>query len=168
MQPPDNAGPRALFPFPVQRHSREARDDAAQQASAQSTRGCRWRRSSSPGRHVVIRNTFFAPTTITAYFTTATAIYPGDDVRVSGVKVGTIAAIRPEGTQTKLTMHVDHDVPIPADAKAVIVAQNLVAARYVQLTPAYRTSGPDHGRRRGDTGRPDRDTRRVGRGERPN
>jgi phospholipid/cholesterol/gamma-HCH transport system substrate-binding protein len=33
-------------------------------------------------------------------------------------------------------------VPIPADAKAVIVAQNLVAARYVQLTPAYRTSGP--------------------------
>src|SRR5262249_60814419 len=28
-----------------------------------------------------------------------------------------------------------------ADAKAVIVAQNLVAARYVQLTPPYRTSG---------------------------
>ncbi len=84
---------------------------------------------------------FFGPTTITAYFPTATAIYPGDEVRVSGVKVGTIASITPEGTQTKMTLKVDRDVPIPADAKAVIVAQNLVAARYLQLTPAYRTGG---------------------------
>jgi phospholipid/cholesterol/gamma-HCH transport system substrate-binding protein len=90
----------------------------------------------------VVRQTFFKPQTITAYFTTATATYPGDDVRVSGVKVGSIAKIEPVGTQAKVTMHVDRDIPIPADAKAVIVAQNLVAARYVQLTPAYRTSGP--------------------------
>ena len=94
------------------------------------------------GTAVVIRNTFIRPTTITAYFPTATAIYPGDDVRVSGFKVGTIESIQPQGTQAKLVMHVDRNVPIPADAKAVIVAQNLVAARYVQLTPAYRSSGP--------------------------
>ncbi len=94
------------------------------------------------GTAIAIRNTFFRPTTITAYFPTATAIYPGDDVRVSGMKVGTIASIQPQGTQAKLVMHVDRNVPIPADAKAVIVAQNLVAARYVQLTPAYRSSGP--------------------------
>jgi phospholipid/cholesterol/gamma-HCH transport system substrate-binding protein len=94
------------------------------------------------GAAIAIRNTFFRPTTITAYFPTATAIYPGDDVRVSGMKVGTIASIHPEGTRAKLVMHVDRNVPIPADAKAVIVAQNLVAARYVQLTPAYRSSGP--------------------------
>ena len=43
------------------------------------------------GAAVAIRNTFFRPTTITAYFPTATAIYPGDDVRVSGMKIGTIA-----------------------------------------------------------------------------
>ena len=62
-------------------------------------------------------------------------------MRVSGVKVGKIDSIEPEGTQTKMTLKVDRDVPIPADAKAVIVAQNLVAARYVQLTPAYRKGG---------------------------
>jgi phospholipid/cholesterol/gamma-HCH transport system substrate-binding protein len=90
----------------------------------------------------IVRGTFFKPKTITAYFTTATAIYPGDEVRVSGVKVGTIASIEPVGTQVKMTMHVKRDVPVPADAKAVIVAQNLVAARYVQLAPAYRSSGP--------------------------
>ena len=89
-----------------------------------------------------VRQLFFKPKTITAYFTSATAIYPGDDVRVSGVKVGRIAAIEPDGTETKLTLNVDRDVPIPADAKAVIVAQNLIAARYVQLAP--RTVGrPD-------------------------
>ena len=94
------------------------------------------------GAFFVVRQTLFKPKTITAYFTSATAIYPGDDVRVSGVKVGSIASIEPVGTQAKILMHVDHDVPIPADAKAVIVAQNLVAARYLQLAPAYKSSGP--------------------------
>jgi virulence factor Mce-like protein len=97
------------------------------------------------GTFVAIRNTFFGPKTITAYFTTATGIYKGDDVKVVGIKVGSITGIKPEGTRVKMTMHVDHGVPIPADAKAVIVAQNLVAARYVQLAPAYRSSGPTMG-----------------------
>jgi virulence factor Mce-like protein len=87
------------------------------------------------------RQVLFGPNTIIAYFPTATSIYPGDEVRVSGVEVGKIDSITPEGTQTKMTMTVDRDVRVPADAKAVIVAQNLVAARYVQLTPAYRNGG---------------------------
>jgi virulence factor Mce-like protein len=93
------------------------------------------------GAAVVIQQTFFRPKSITAYFTTATAIYPGDEVRIAGVKVGTIAAIEPVGTQANMTLHVDRGISVPADAKAVIVAQNLVSARYVQLTPAYE-SGP--------------------------
>ena len=90
----------------------------------------------------IVRQNVFRPTTITAYFTVATGIYPGDDVRVSGLKVGTIKTIQAEGTRAKMTLSVDHGTRVPADAKAVIVAQNLVAARYVQLTPAYRSSGP--------------------------
>ena len=90
------------------------------------------------GGYLAARAAFFAPTTVTAYFPTATAIYAGDDVKVSGVTVGRIDSIEPQGTRTKMTITVNHGVPVPADAKAVIVAQNLVAARYVQLTPAYR------------------------------
>ncbi|OBK44514.1 MCE family protein [Mycobacterium sp. 1081908.1] len=89
----------------------------------------------------VAYQSFWRPKTITAYFTTATAIYPGDQVRVSGVKVGKITSIRPEGDLVRVTMNVDRDVRVPADAKAVIVAQNLVSARYVQLTPAYHGGG---------------------------
>ena len=93
------------------------------------------------GTALVYRNTVTKPTTITAYFTSATAIYPGDDVRVAGVKVGTIKAIAPQGTKAKMTLAVQHDVPVPADARAVIVSQNLVGARYVQLAPAYGAEG---------------------------
>jgi virulence factor Mce-like protein len=93
------------------------------------------------GTALLVRQELFGPKTITAYFSSATAIYPGDEVRVVGVKVGTIKSIEPEGPRAKMVLAVDHDVPIPADAKAVITAQNLVAARYVQLTPAYEASG---------------------------
>ncbi len=92
------------------------------------------------GGGYLVRQVYFGPKTISAIFTTATGIYPGDEVRVSGVEVGTIESIKPEGTQTKMVLKVDRAVPIPEGAKAVIVAPNLVAARYVQLTPAYRSS----------------------------
>lgn len=90
----------------------------------------------------LVREKVYPATTITAYFTAATAIYPGDEVRVSGVKVGTIDSIEPTGGQVKMVLTVDRGILIPAGASAVIVAQNLVAARYLQLTPAYRDSGP--------------------------
>jgi virulence factor Mce-like protein len=95
------------------------------------------------GVGVLLGNTLLRPTTITAYFTKAIAIYPGDNVEVAGVTIGHIVSIRPEGTKTRMTLSVDHDVAIPAHAKAVIAAQNLVAARYVELTPSYESgSGP--------------------------
>ncbi|MGV0851076.1 MCE family protein [Mycolicibacterium phlei] len=93
------------------------------------------------GAAMVVKQTVLRPTVVTAQFTTATAIYPGDEVRIAGVKVGTIESIRPADTYTEMKLAVDHGIRVPADAKAVIVAQNLVSARYVQLTPAYE-SGP--------------------------
>ncbi len=93
------------------------------------------------GVALAVRNTVRKPTTITAFFTSATAIYPGDQVRVAGVKVGTIAAIEPQGTKARMTLAVDRGVPIPADARAVIVAQNLVGSRYIQLAPAFGADG---------------------------
>ncbi|GAA5065243.1 MCE family protein [Nocardia callitridis] len=94
------------------------------------------------GAAYVGQRELFGPRKITAIFTSATAIYAGDDVRVSGVKVGRIASVRPHGTSVEMELAVDHGVSIPAQAEAVIVSQSLIAARYVQLTPAYRTSGP--------------------------
>jgi phospholipid/cholesterol/gamma-HCH transport system substrate-binding protein len=78
---------------------------------------------------------------IVGYFTSAVGLYPGDQIRVVGVPVGTIEAIEPRAEDVKITMSVDRDVKVPADARAVIMSPNLVAARFIQLAPAY-TSGP--------------------------
>lgn len=81
------------------------------------------------------------PTTISAIFGTANSIYPGDEVRIAGVKVGTITSITPQGQHVRFTLAIDHGISVAADARAIIVAPNLVSARFVQLTPAYDT-GP--------------------------
>jgi phospholipid/cholesterol/gamma-HCH transport system substrate-binding protein len=80
-------------------------------------------------------------TQVTAYFSQTIGVYPGSDVRILGVQVGTVTAVRPVGSQVKVTMTVDHGVPVPAAAKAVVVSPSVVADRYVQLAPAY-TGGP--------------------------
>lgn len=76
-------------------------------------------------------------TKITAYFDKSVGIYEGSDVRVLGVKVGSINSVEPQGDQVKVEMRVDRGIDIPADAKAAQVTPSVVADRYVQLTPVY-------------------------------
>ncbi|MDX1873880.1 MCE family protein [Mycolicibacterium sp. 120266] len=83
-----------------------------------------------------------APLSIDAYFTSVTGVYAGDEVRIAGVKVGNIASITPAGDRVKMGLTVHHGVSVPANANAVIVAPNLISARFVQLTPAYEDAGP--------------------------
>jgi virulence factor Mce-like protein len=64
-------------------------------------------------------------------------VYKGSDVRVLGVQVGSVTAVRPEGTRVAVVMNVDHGIKIPAGASALVVSPSVVADRYVQLTPAY-------------------------------
>ena len=71
------------------------------------------------------------------YFTSAVGLYPGDEVRIVGVPVGTVDSIEPRATDVKVTMSVKDGVKVPADAKALVIAPNLVSARFVQLMPAY-------------------------------
>jgi phospholipid/cholesterol/gamma-HCH transport system substrate-binding protein len=74
---------------------------------------------------------------ITGYFASAVGLYPGDDVRVVGVPVGRVESIEPRAENVKITMTVNNDVPLPADAHAVLMAPNIVSARVIQLAPAY-------------------------------
>ncbi|MEB3959753.1 MCE family protein [Streptomyces kunmingensis] len=90
---------------------------------------------------VGVRATGSGGTRVTAYFDRAVGIYAGSDLRILGVRVGTVDSVRPEGTRVRVTLDVDDGVKVPADARAVAVAPSIVADRYVQLTPAY-TSGP--------------------------
>ncbi|WP_395311722.1 MCE family protein [Mycobacterium sp. AMU20-3851] len=89
----------------------------------------------------LLSHSHFGSKTVSAIFETATGIYPGDQVRVAGVPVGTITSMEAEGTQVRIVMAVDDDVAVPAEAGAIVVAENLVSSRFVQLAPLY-TNGP--------------------------
>jgi phospholipid/cholesterol/gamma-HCH transport system substrate-binding protein len=76
--------------------------------------------------------------TATAYFEKAIGIYPGSDVDILGVKVGSVSSVTPQGNTVRVVFNYDGKYQIPANADAVIVSPSLVADRYVQLSPVYR------------------------------
>ena len=78
---------------------------------------------------------------ITAYFEDSAGLFVGNDVGILGVVVGKVTAIEPDGEQVKVTLEVDDDYDVPADAGAVVVARSVATDRYVELTPVYR-KGP--------------------------
>ncbi|MBV9090496.1 MAG: virulence factor Mce family protein [Mycobacteriaceae bacterium] len=78
---------------------------------------------------------------VIGYFASAVGIYPGDDVRIVGVPVGKIDGISPQANAVKITMSIEDGVKVPTDAHAIIMAPNIVSARFIQLTPPY-TGGP--------------------------
>jgi len=78
---------------------------------------------------------------ITAYFEDSAGLFVGNDVGILGVVVGKITSIEPDGDQVKVTMEVDDDYKVPADAGAVVVARSVATDRYVELTPVYK-KGP--------------------------
>lgn len=78
---------------------------------------------------------------VTAHFTRAVGVYAGSDVRMLGVKIGTVTRVTPEGASVRAELEYDAEQRVPADAVAVIVPPSLVSDRYVQLAPVYR-SGP--------------------------
>src|SRR3954467_1582884 len=74
---------------------------------------------------------------VTAWFDQTVGLYPGSDVRILGIPVGTTTAVVPEGDRVRVDMLIDDGYDIPADADAVVLAPSLVSDRYVQFAPVY-------------------------------
>jgi phospholipid/cholesterol/gamma-HCH transport system substrate-binding protein len=87
---------------------------------------------------VVVLRTGAEVTRVTAHFTRAVGVYEGSDVRMLGVRIGTITRVQPEGETVRVELEYDADRKVPADAIAVVVAPSVVSDRYVQLAPVYR------------------------------
>jgi virulence factor Mce-like protein len=78
-------------------------------------------------------------THVTAYFERATGVYSGTEVRILGVKVGKVTKVTPKGNMVEVKLAWDAKYKVPANAQAVIIVPSLVADRYVQFTPVYRS-----------------------------
>jgi virulence factor Mce-like protein len=80
-------------------------------------------------------------TQIQALFESSIGLYPGSDVEVLGVPVGTVTDVDPEGPNVRVSMRLDPGQRVAPDTAAVIVAPTLVSDRFVQLTKPWTGGG---------------------------
>ena len=74
---------------------------------------------------------------VIAYFDNSNGIFPGDDVVMLGVRIGSVETIEPQPERSKITFWFDRRHKVPAEANAVILSPQLITSRAIQLTPAY-------------------------------
>ncbi len=74
---------------------------------------------------------------LTARFPNATGISVGSDVRVSGLKVGTVTGqkLDPASYQAVVTLSVDKGVSLPLDSSAAITSEGLLGGSFIALVP---------------------------------
>jgi phospholipid/cholesterol/gamma-HCH transport system substrate-binding protein len=75
--------------------------------------------------------------TLTARFDRIDGLAPGADVRIAGVKVGSVVEQRidPRTFLAVLTMRVDGSLRIPDDSSAEIASEGLLGGRFVSIVP---------------------------------
>lgn len=74
---------------------------------------------------------------VVARFPNASGVGIGTDVRISGLKVGTVTAqsLDPNTYEALLTMALDPKVKLPADSSAAITSEGILGGNYVSLRP---------------------------------
>jgi phospholipid/cholesterol/gamma-HCH transport system substrate-binding protein len=72
-----------------------------------------------------------------ADFNRATGVNVGSDVRLSGIKVGRVAALSldPETYLARVTISVDPAVQVPRDSSLAIASEGLLGGTYLDLSP---------------------------------
>lgn len=78
---------------------------------------------------------------LSARFPNASGISVGSDVRVSGLKVGSVTAQRldPASYQAVVTLSVDKAVKLPLDSSAAITSEGLLGGSFIALVPGGDT-----------------------------
>jgi phospholipid/cholesterol/gamma-HCH transport system substrate-binding protein len=80
---------------------------------------------------------------IKAEFVDATGVVKGDDVRIAGVKVGSVKDVEIlDRTRALVTFSVDTDAPVTEATHAAIRYRNLVGQRYIALTQEVGPTTP--------------------------
>jgi phospholipid/cholesterol/gamma-HCH transport system substrate-binding protein len=74
---------------------------------------------------------------VSALFDNVGAISSGADVRISGVKVGSVTgvAIDPQSYRARIGMTVQRDIKLPADSSATISSSGLLGGAFITLQP---------------------------------
>lgn len=68
-------------------------------------------------------------------------LYPGNNVTLLGVKIGTISDIEPEKGHVRVDFTVDEGIDFPSDVAAVTTSESIVTDRRLEIPQSY-TGGP--------------------------
>jgi phospholipid/cholesterol/gamma-HCH transport system substrate-binding protein len=85
--------------------------------------------------------TRFETRSLCAEFRDASGLYTGNKVKLLGIDVGTVTAIRNEPAHVRVDFTVPRDLDLPSDVGAVTYGDSIVTDRHVELTKPYDT-GP--------------------------
>lgn len=74
---------------------------------------------------------------ITAEFDNASGLGPGSEVRMSGVKIGTVQSqhLDPETYFAVVTLTISESIKLPRDTSARIIADGLLGSNFIALEP---------------------------------
>jgi phospholipid/cholesterol/gamma-HCH transport system substrate-binding protein len=74
---------------------------------------------------------------ITANFLKVGGLSSGSDVRINGIKVGTVLDQKLDTDQyvAKVTMSIANDISLPKDTQAVVTGDGLMGDKYIKLIP---------------------------------
>ena len=74
---------------------------------------------------------------VTALFESIDGITTGSDVRVSGIKVGSVVSqmLDKETFEAVVTMAIDPDVKLPSDTSAKVTADGLLGDKFISIEP---------------------------------
>jgi len=88
-----------------------------------------------------------------ASFRSVEGVTVGTDVRLAGVKVGTITALdlNPQTFRADATFTVENGIELPDDSAAVISSEGLLGGNYVELVPGGSTFNLEPGQEVLDT-----------------
>lgn len=77
-----------------------------------------------------------------AEFTTVGGLKIGSDVRLAGIKVGSVVGqtLNPETYLARVTFSIDPSVKLPSDTSASIASEGLLGGNYVDLAPGGATA----------------------------
>jgi phospholipid/cholesterol/gamma-HCH transport system substrate-binding protein len=74
---------------------------------------------------------------LSATFRSAEGVSPGTEVRLAGIRIGTVTALRldPATYRADMTFAIDEDVRLPEDSSAAVAAQGLLGGAFVEVVP---------------------------------
>jgi phospholipid/cholesterol/gamma-HCH transport system substrate-binding protein len=75
--------------------------------------------------------------TLTASFRSAEGVTVGTDVRLAGVKVGTVTGLRlnPETYRADVEFSIDQSVLVPDDSGVAVASEGLLGGNFIEITP---------------------------------